>query len=305
MTELENRNDIIKLSEKIYLIQAPNGSRFPFCNGFLITDKVTVLIDTGISVEKLKEIDKEKRIDILIITHSHPDHIHGWHVLKDRRILIPKETPESVKDLELMGERFTGTRDKGAYWAKIVGGGLGIQPLRDPDGRFGNGSLLKTGELQIEAIHTPGHTNDHYCFFEKNSGILITADIDFTFFGPWYGNPESDIELFEKSIKKVMALPYKQVCPSHNPPIKGDATSEFNAFLKGFSRQRDAVLATCQTPRTLEQILSLSPFYRNRLPDKILQRIFEEPMIIKNLELLIRDGLVDEKWGTYCLTDKN
>lgn len=299
MSYIENRDDVIKVAENIYLILGPNGSRFPFCNCFLITGKATVLIDAGIGADKIREIDKEKRIDILIISHSHPDHMLGWHVLKDRHIMLPKETPDSVKDMELLGQRFTGDPDKGAYWVKIFKEGLGMNPMRDPDGRFGNGSVLKTGGTQIEAIHTPGHLNDHYCFFNRQTGTLITSDIDFASFGPWYGNPECDIELFQNSVKKIMALPYNQVCPSHASPKKGDATADFEGFLDAFARQREAVLSACHTPRTLEQILALSPFYRNRLPDKVLQKIFETPMIMKNLSLLIRDGLVQEKWGQY------
>lgn len=40
--------------------------------------------------------------------------------------------------------------------------------------RFEDGDILKFGELQIKTIHTPGHTDDSYCFLLK--GIVLTGD---------------------------------------------------------------------------------------------------------------------------------
>ncbi len=299
---LVRRDDLTPLCDSIYAIQGPNKSRFPFSNGFLILDKMTVLIDAGIGEEKIREIDENRRIDILIISHSHPDHVLAWHALKDRRLLLPKETPDSVMDLKQTGLRFTGKADKGAYWTKMVAGGLNLQPLRKPDGRFGHKTVLKIGETRLEAIHCPGHLEDHYAFFHRESGTLITTDIDFTEFGPWYGNPESDIELFRKSIHSLMELPYERVFSSHKHTVEKEPQAAFAAYLEKFEVQRQRVLDLCRPSRSLQQMVAFSPFYRNRMPDKILQRIFEETMIQKNLELLVRDGLVEEKYGQFRLT---
>jgi glyoxylase-like metal-dependent hydrolase (beta-lactamase superfamily II) len=299
MKDLLNRKDIVGMGDNVYLIQAPDQARFPFCNSFLLTGKETVLIDAGIGGQKIQALDKIKRIDILIISHSHPDHLLAWHYLEDRYLLIPKETPENVKDLMLLGKRFTPTSEGAIQWADMVGKGLGIRPLREPDGRFGPADRLELGGAQLEAIHAPGHIDDHYCFYDHKSGSLLTTDIDFTSFGPWYGNPESDIERFEESIKKVMGFPYRSVCSSHKPVIEGDATQQFQAYLDAFDRQRQAIFSLCDPPRTLEQIVAASPLYRNRSSDKTIQLSFEETMILKNLELLIRDGRVITSGGKY------
>ena len=50
-------------------------------------------------------------------------------------------------------------------------------------------------------------------------------------------------------------------------------------------------------------MLEASPFYRNRMPDATLQRIFESQMIRKNLEQLIVDGRVVERKGRYLALD--
>jgi hydroxyacylglutathione hydrolase len=293
-------NGLMRLSPGVYFVEAENNGRFPFAHGLLLTGPETVLIDAGVGERVIRAIDRERRIDVLIITHSHPDHIRDWHLLEDRHLLLPRETPESVKDLQLLGERFTGSQENGAHWAWMVGEGLGARPLRDPDERYGDGDLLHLGRAELQAVHAPGHVDDHYCFFERRSGTLFTTDIDLTSFGPWYGNPESDIEAFEESVLKVMSLPYERVCTSHKEPVEGDATEEFERFLSAFGRQRDKVLDLCRVPASLDRLIEASPFYGDALEDKVIQGIFEQAMIRKNLALLIRDGLVKEADGLYA-----
>jgi hydroxyacylglutathione hydrolase len=288
-----------KLSENVYLVEGERNGRFPSCHGFLFTGSETVLIDAGMGEERIKAIDSDKRIDILLVTHSHPDHISNWALLKDRHILLPQETPDAVRDMKLLGERLAGTEEGGAIWVRWATNAFGLQHLREPDGRYKDADVLEIGGVELEAIHAPGHIQDHYCFLERKSGTLLTTDIDLTGFGPWYGNAESDIESFEASVRKVMSLFYNRVCSSHKAPIEGDATVDFKAFLGKFARQRNVVRQLCRTPSTLDEIVNASPFYGNAFQDKAAQRIFEGNMVSKNLELLVRDGLVEKSNGRF------
>lgn len=177
------------VAPNVFLAAGPGAGRFPYCNAFLLTGDRTVLIDTGIGERRIREIDRRQRIDTLVISHSHPDHLLAWHGLRDRELLLPVQTPDSVHDLREMGLRFTGTPADADYWATMAQNDLGLHPLRPPDRRFADGERLDFGAVQLEAIHAPGHLDDHYCFFETRSGTLFSIDIDFTGFGPWYGSP--------------------------------------------------------------------------------------------------------------------
>ncbi|MFO7558282.1 MAG: MBL fold metallo-hydrolase [Desulfobacterales bacterium] len=293
------REKTIRLADNFYLITAPNKSQFPFCNTFLLCGKKTVLIDAGMDRKTLLAIDREKRIDTLIFSHSHPDHILNWHLLRDRQILMPKETPASVSDLNLLGTRFMGTPEKGAYWVKLIGEGLGLHPLRDPDERFCDGDLFEISGFQLQAVHAPGHLHDHYAFFERKTGILLTSDIDFSGFGPFYGQPECSISLFRKSIQKVMSLPYTMVCSSHKMPMHGDRTADFKIFSEGFERHREKILSLCEVPHSLDELARLSPVYQDRMSDKVLQKTFEKGMISKSLDLMIQDGLLKQSGDKF------
>lgn len=258
-----------------------------------------MLIDAGIGAKRLCEIDRQFRIDILLITHSHPDHIRHGFCLSDRHILMPRETPESICDLTLLGERFMGTKKAGIEWAEFVHQEFGVRALRLPDDRFGHGDVLEIGGCRLEAIHAPGHLNDHYCFLEHNSGTLITTDIDLTSFGPWCGNPESDFETFRESIRRVMSVDHRRVCSSHKAPIEGTGRKSFEKFLNCFDRQKNLVLELCSVPSTLDELAKKSPFYNNTMKYKNVQYLFERQMISKHLSVLCKEGLVTQTDGLY------
>ncbi len=296
---LEQRPDVTRLAENLYVISGKNDSRFPYCNAFLITGPENVLIDTGIGGKRLSAIDALLPIDRLLISHPHPDHIAGWDLFKDRHLMVPEQTTDAACDLLKLGTRFTGSVENGHHWVAFAENFLGLVPLKEPDETYGDGAIFTFGRIRLEAIHVPGHIDDHYCFFEHNSKTLLSTDIDFSAFGPWYGNPESAIRPFRAGIEKVMALPCRQVCSSHKPPIIGNAEDEFKSFLSGFTRHRKLVFSLCDPPKTLEEMVQTSPFYQNRMPDKKIQSLFERNLIEKNLELMKEEGLVGYRNGRY------
>lgn len=301
---ITTEKNIIKIADNIYLLSAPDNGRFPYCHGFLFTGEQNLLIDAGADGELLSRIDKETGIDTLVISHSHPDHIRRWHILSHRKFIIPEETPDSVFDIELLGERFTGSKETGLKWAEKVAKPLGLKALRKPDGRYSDGDIFDLGKLRIEAIHAPGHLNDHYCFFEHVSGTLISTDIDFTSFGPWYGNPEGRIKPFKESIRKIMRIPYSRVCTSHKPPHEGNAEDRFNSFLGVFDRQKNEIFEFLESGKTLDQIAAGSIFYKHKFSGSEVFYSFEKHMSEENLSILVEEGRVKEENGLYIPADR-
>lgn len=290
----ESLEYVTRLGHNFYLVEGRYNGRFPYCNSFLFTGKQTVMIDTGIGEDRIKEIERIKRIDMVLFSHSHPDHIFNWHLLADRHLLYPKEMPVDVHDLAQLGERFTGSKENGIYWVEHIAKGLNLKPMREPNGRFGNNDCLDLGDVQLQAIHCPGHLKDHYCFFEKNSETLLTTDIDFSSFGPWFGNPESDLELFLADIGRVKAIPARQTSSSHKSVIVGDTSHHFNTFYNAYYRQRQKILSLCASPKTIVQLVAQSPMYNHKFPDRVIQDIFENNMILEHLKRMVKTELVQQ-----------
>jgi glyoxylase-like metal-dependent hydrolase (beta-lactamase superfamily II) len=298
--KVQDNKYLESICDNIYLVSTPMKGLFPYCYSFLITGNQNILIDAGTDKDILRAIDDDTGIDVLVISHSHPDHIRSWDALSHRKLYLPEETPDTVFNLEQLGERYMGSPETGRHWVNTIAKMLDIVPFREPDIRFSHGTVIQNGPTNIEAIYAPGHLDDHYCFFEHNSGTLITTDIDFTSFGRWYGNPEGKIKPFRESIKKVMAIPYSRVCTSHKRPNEGSCEYCFNVFLSAFERHKNMILNLLgPSGRTLDEIVSISPFYNNRFMDKIIQDVFEKNMSLKNLEILMEEGRVYEKDGKY------
>ncbi|MGB9500168.1 MAG: MBL fold metallo-hydrolase [Dissulfuribacterales bacterium] len=115
--------------------------------------------------KRLRQIDEMVRIDRVIYSHPHPDHILGFGMLKDRHLMLPKETTDAVNDLVKLGTRFTGSPENGAWWAEFVGNGIGIEPLRDPDSQYGNGRYTGFRERKTRSHPCPGALKRSLLFF--------------------------------------------------------------------------------------------------------------------------------------------
>ena len=296
---MEKQDYIEQLADNFYLVKGPDNARIPFCNSFLLQGRERVLIDAGAGEAIIKAIDRERRIDVLIITHPHPDHILASHVLKDRHLMLPKESPASVHDLFELGRRFTGSDQGGRHWQKRMEEKYGMHPLRQADARFSHGDRINLGGASLEAIHLPGHLRDHYGFFDHNSKILLTTDVDFTGFGPWYGHEEADISRFRQDVKTLARIDARKVCSAHKPPMATGTKEAFHRFLAAFDRQQQEVLACVGTGATLDALVEGSPFYHHRFPDKFLQKIYEGHLVKKNLDLLVKAGKLTLENGIY------
>ena len=78
-----------------------------------------------------------------------------------------------------------------------------------------------------------------------------------------------------------------------------DAHQAFARYLDAFDRQRELVFDLCKPSADLESLVRRSPFYRNRMPDGTLQRIFETQMIRKNLFWLTQESRIVNENGRY------
>jgi glyoxylase-like metal-dependent hydrolase (beta-lactamase superfamily II) len=115
-------------------------------------DDINTLIDVGSDKKILEKIDHintglgKKKIDQVIITHSHSDHAA---ILP---LIIEKYSPRVL-----------------AFNSHL----LGIdQTLRD-------GDMIRIGEQQFEVYHITAHSYDSICLFGEEEGILFAGDTSF------------------------------------------------------------------------------------------------------------------------------
>ncbi len=266
------------------LVPAENDGRFPFAHSFLIEGTTRALIDTGCGESVIDALRRERKIDLVIASHSHPDHTALNWKFEGTPIYAPQYAADTFGNFESLGERFAGCELAGE-WRAYVRAAMNFRTALATQ-TFADGHIFDFGKIKLTAIHTPGHTVDHMCLFEPPHGALLSFDLDLSSFGPWYGHAESDIAAFENSIRKVMSLDPRVIVSSHKGIITDDIPTRLQRYLDVIAA-RDQILLDC-LPRvqTLDDLIDLSPFYRGYPYAPTIMRYWEAQMIRKHLDRL-------------------
>jgi glyoxylase-like metal-dependent hydrolase (beta-lactamase superfamily II) len=273
------------------LLEAEFDGRFPFSHSFVVRGETNLLIDAGCGHDRLRELGKSWRPDLIVVSHSHPDHCSGAWLFPDAEILSPRERSDCFWRFTPQSVRFAG-RNHAAPWRDFVTETMGIREFA-ATGHFEGGDVLDTGRITLECHHAPGHTDDHYVLFEPHHGIALTFDIDLTSFGPWYGHVESDIDHFLRSIELVSELQPRVVLSSHKGVITDEIGGRLAAFAAIVGDRDRRILALLDRPRTVAELTSASPIYGGRAYAPAVFDYWEGQMICKHLRRLEQQDLIE------------
>lgn len=167
--------------------------------------RLSAIVDPGAGSTEtlLKALQEEDLIlDKILLTHSHWDHIAGVNDLKSETRAPVYIHPLDRGNLEKPGS------DRIPLFVSIQG----VQP----DHLLQDQEILEIGHLQLEVLHTPGHSPGGVCFYLPKEHLLLSGD---TLFRGGIGNlqlPTSSPEQMELSLQKLAALPpHTRVIPGH------------------------------------------------------------------------------------------
>ena len=205
---------------------------FPTSNVWVLHDgNEAVLIDAGFGDEASSRV----RIDYLTrelshltfkyiaITHHHFDHSSGGRRLREAlhaevvlhpidEVLLhtPAESNEDLPDDREIDKR-----------AQIWRAEALATPVDVP---LADGETVRFGGLTLRAVHTPGHTAGHNCYWVEELGILFTGDnilgIGTSAIGP---PPAGDMEQYLQSLLRMRELQAKLFAPGHGPVVTATA----------------------------------------------------------------------------------
>jgi glyoxylase-like metal-dependent hydrolase (beta-lactamase superfamily II) len=291
---------IEEIGKGLYLVHGANQGRFPWSHSIVAAGDSAVLFDTGCGADAVMEAEEYFSIDLVVNSHTHPDHFAGNHLLPGRDLLVPSMFAGIIADMDEMSMRLAGGGAAAEEWKALVRETLGHEPT-EPTRAYDEGYLIEVGRMKFRAIHTPGHLADHFCFIEENSGVLLAFDIDLTSFGPWYGHDECDLDDFCASLRKILKLRPEMIVSSHRPPITHDIPDEIAAFDAIFRERNEKILRMLNDATFKPEALAdLSPIYGLERHTSALFHYFESRMIEKHLELLERRGLaIRESKGAF------
>ena len=177
------------------------------------------------------------RLDTILITHHHDDHIAGVDAVRER------------------------------FGARVVGAASDAYRLPRLDQAVKEGDRVMLGDTEARVIDTPGHTIGHISYFIPDGGILLCAD---TLFSLGCGRllEGTAADMFG-SLQKLSALPADTlVCCGHEYTqsnarfaLTADPGNEaLRARAAEVDRQRAANQAT--VPTRLADEMAENPFMR-------------------------------------------
>jgi glyoxylase-like metal-dependent hydrolase (beta-lactamase superfamily II) len=100
---------------------------------------------------------------------------------------------------------------------------IGLPPPHDgrqdetfvPQHRPVDGERLMLGDLELTAIHTPGHASNCVCYFLARERLLITGDHVLEGVSPVILPPDGSMGDYLKSIDKLFAYDFEKIAPGH------------------------------------------------------------------------------------------
>lgn len=288
-----------KIVDHLFLVEGENKGKFPLSNAFLIQDKACALIDTGCGITTLREIKEAYLIDLIINSHGHPDHCAGNWVFLDVPLYAPREGEESHGNLHALSERFLGPGENAGAWRPWISNLMGFKD-RSPTNFYSHGDVFDFGTLKLEAVHTPGHTCDHYCFMDKTHRILLSFDIDLTEFGPWYGNLESSLKQFRRSFEIIRDLEPSVIASGHAAPVSQQIKETIFKYSRILDKRNESLLKLITPGIEKADLIREAPIY-GRTFDFEVMNFFEKRMIELHLEELLEKELIECQGTRYCL----
>jgi len=202
--------------------------RFPLgiyqANCYILYDKNTkeaAVIDPGGDFEVIKSFveDSGLKVKYIILTHGHGDHIGALMELKEY----------TGAEVCIHGEDNPMLRSSRMNLTAL----MGYNPVEmSADRLLEDGEILRLEGMELEIIHTPGHSRGGICIY--CDGSLFSGD---TLFACSIGRTDlpggSNDELIESIKNKLLVLPDDTaVYPGHGPPSTISIEKKRNPFLR-------------------------------------------------------------------------
>lgn len=262
---------------RVRRIPAPPGLFMDHVNVILVGRKPVALLDAGYAETAgelaawLKEAAPDG-LDMLILTHFHRDHMGGAAAVHEatgaRMLAHPIEIP-------LMKDRQPSLKE--------------IEPIEE-------GARLRFGEMELEALLTPGHSPGHLSFWWEEERVLFGGDNVLLPTTTSIQPPFGRLLDYQRTLERLLALNPRTIYPGHGPIVRDPARRIRDLLLH--RAQREAQILGCLAGGLDAPELITRQVY----PDLEERRLgMAAQMVRAQLQKLAEEGKVREEEGRYRL----
>ena len=207
-------------------------------NAYLVGDHEMALIDPGSGdaeeLQRLFELtdmlaSDGRKVQVVLLTHHHPDHVAGLAAVRERyrvKVGAHRETASHVPVDFTIGD---------GDWITLA------HPHAD---------------WNLSAIHTPGHTRGHLCFYHPRTRSLFSGDHVVGGTGTVIIDPpEGDMADYLRSLERLLALGAETLFPGHGAP-QGAVTRRLKHLVAHRLEREAKVLAALEShPLALDALV--------------------------------------------------
>jgi len=223
--------DVDVWSPRVVVALGQNPSMFtgPGTNTYLVgTGRERILLDTGQGVDAYWPVLEQAleragcRIQEIVLTHGHPDHIGGAAgVIERHGPLRVSKRPHAGFDLPHPVE---------------------ITAIDD-------GDVVETEGATLRALHTPGHAEDHLCFQLEEEGSVFSGDNVLGVGTTVIPAQGGDLLDYMRSLDRLLELEPAAIYPAHGPVIR-EGTAKVREYIAHRRQREEEILDALRAGRS-------------------------------------------------------
>lgn len=238
-----------KINEETTLIDVNMMGIPKIMSIYLIESGKKCLIDAGTHIQARKILRQLKQLnafppDVIIITHSHWDHVQAIPFLSERAKKIGKK-------IEIYASEAAIPNLRDQSWNEVFKTGP-YNNIEEDIITIKEGDIVDLNGITLKTFEALGHMDDHIAMLdEKNKNLFVGDAIGYKLsddlFIPPLMPPKFDKDMYFKTIDKIQKIEYDSISLDHFGYIHGkeakDVLSEsvdnFNRYWKIFEENED------------------------------------------------------------------